>query len=132
MSVDLDGVRPQLAAVCQRYGLTELSVFGSVARDEGSPTSDVDLLYVVAPGHVLRLDDREALVEELEALLGHEVDLVPKRYLHRVLRPRVLAEARVLYGRLMARAPRRPAGSVPTRERAVKEGNPGDVARNGR
>jgi len=35
----------RLARVCRRFGVAELAVFGSVARGEASPGSDIDLLY---------------------------------------------------------------------------------------
>jgi uncharacterized protein len=76
--------------------LAELSLFGSLARGTSTSTSDVDLLYVSAPGRapgfaINRLED------ELSELFGRNVDLVSKRALHRMLRERVLAEARTLY-----------------------------------
>jgi predicted nucleotidyltransferase len=37
----------RLAELCQKYGIAELSVFGSVARGDARPDSDVDLLYVL-------------------------------------------------------------------------------------
>ncbi len=40
----------RLREVCHRYGVIELAVFGSVARGEATGSSDVDLLYVLAPG----------------------------------------------------------------------------------
>jgi predicted nucleotidyltransferase len=40
----------RLAELCQKYGIAELSVFGSVARGDARPDSDVDLLYVRVPG----------------------------------------------------------------------------------
>ncbi len=39
----------RLASLCERFGVVELAVFGSVARGEAGPDSDVDLLYVLAP-----------------------------------------------------------------------------------
>ncbi|MGI8647122.1 MAG: nucleotidyltransferase family protein [Mycobacteriales bacterium] len=39
-----------LAAVCERYGIAELAVFGSAARGEARSGSDVDLLYTLKPG----------------------------------------------------------------------------------
>lgn len=47
----------RLAEVCERYGVEELAVFGSVARGEASADSDVDLLYVLAPGARLGFAD---------------------------------------------------------------------------
>ena len=43
----------RLAELCQKYGIAELSVFGSVARGDAQPDSDVDLLYVRTPGNDL-------------------------------------------------------------------------------
>jgi hypothetical protein len=97
MGINLEAVRQQLADLCRKYGLSELSVFGSVARGDEKPDSDVDLLYVRAPSTVLTYVHLMDLREELEALLGRTVDLVPKTGLHRLIRDQVLADARVLY-----------------------------------
>jgi predicted nucleotidyltransferase len=86
----------RLAEVCQRYGVARLEVFGSVARDDAGPDSDVDVLYELAPGARLgwRIED---LNDELAELFGRPVDLVSRNALHDLLRPTVLAEARLLY-----------------------------------
>lgn len=86
----------RLVDICVRYGVAELSVFGSVARAEDRGDSDIDLLYVLAPGRHLgfRLN---ALEDELQSLFGRRVDLVSKAALHRLIRENVLAEAQTLY-----------------------------------
>lgn len=86
----------RLAELCERYGIAELSVFGSVARGDARPDSDVDLLYVRVPGNDLGML-YFALQDDLEKLFGRPVDLVPKDGLHRVIRDQVLADAQVLY-----------------------------------
>jgi hypothetical protein len=86
----------RLAEVCERYGIVELSLFGSSVRGTATASSDVDLLYVMAPGRTLGFAINR-LEDELSALFGHRVDLVAKRSLHRLLRNRVLAEARTIY-----------------------------------
>jgi uncharacterized protein len=86
----------RLRELCEHYGLVELAVFGSRARGEAQPESDVDLLYVLAPERRLGFSINR-LEDELAELFGHPVDLVSKKALHPRLRPRVLAEARVLY-----------------------------------
>lgn len=96
MNVDFESVRPQLGELCRRYGIAELSVFGSVARGEDRPDSDVDLLYVRATDSVMGLA-LFGLRVELKVLFGRKVDLVPKEGLHWVIRDRVLADARQLY-----------------------------------
>jgi uncharacterized protein len=93
---DLKALAMRLAELCRRYGIAELSVFGSVARGDARPDSDIDLLYVRVPGNDLGMS-YFALKEDLEELFGRPVDLVAKDSLHRVIRDQVLADAQVLY-----------------------------------
>ena len=68
-----------------------LSIFGSVARDEADPDSDVDLL--VEFSEPVDLFEFVGLKNHLSALLGHEVDLASPRALRRQLRDQILQEA---------------------------------------
>jgi predicted nucleotidyltransferase len=94
--VDFDALRPQIAELCQRYGIAELDLFGSTARGEARPDSDVDILYVRQPGNDLGMRYFE-LKDDLERLFGRSVDLVPRDGLHWIIRDDVLAEAKELY-----------------------------------
>jgi predicted nucleotidyltransferase len=62
--------KPQWVA---RYGLTKLGVFGSVARNEALPGSDVDVVIQTPVTDIFQL---VALREEMVSLLGADVDLV--------------------------------------------------------
>lgn len=98
-SVNIDDLDPndeRLAQVCRRYGVGRLEVFGSVSRGDAGPTSDIDVLYELAPGARLGWEI-ENLADELAAILGRPVDLVSRRALHERLRVAVLAEARLIY-----------------------------------
>lgn len=86
----------ELKAVCARYGVSRLEVFGSASRSEATSGSDIDLLYELAPGARLGWDI-EMLADELSDVFGRPVDLVSRRSLHERLRDQVLAEARPLY-----------------------------------
>ena len=86
----------RLAEVCERYGLAELAVFGSVARGDAGPDSDVDLLFALAPDARLGFAVFD-LEDELADVFGRPVDLLSKDSVHRLLRDEVLAEAKVLY-----------------------------------
>jgi uncharacterized protein len=86
----------RLAAVCQRYGVARLLVFGSTARGTAEPDSDVDVLYELLPGRRMGWEV-EDLADELSDIFGRRVDLVSTSALHRRLRSAVLAEARPLY-----------------------------------
>lgn len=87
---------PRLADLCKKYGIAELAVFGSIARGDERPDSDVDLLYARLPGNDLGMS-YFALQEDLEKLFGRPVDLVPKDGLHRAIRDQVLDDAWILY-----------------------------------
>jgi predicted nucleotidyltransferase len=92
---EVDG--PALAEVCRRYGVKELSLFGSGARGELRPDSDVDIMVEFDPGAHIGLIGFESLAEELESLAGRRVDLVTRRGLKPWVRPAVLRDARVIY-----------------------------------
>jgi len=86
-----------LAEVCRRYGVKELSLFGSAVRGEMRPESDIDIMVEFEPGARVGLIKFESLVEELAALSGRRVDLVTKRGLKPWIRSEVLKDARVIY-----------------------------------
>jgi predicted nucleotidyltransferase len=85
-----------LAAVCNRYGIAELRVFGSRVRGTAQRDSDIDVLYTLRPGRKLGWEI-EQFADELSGLFGVNVDLISARALHPRLRPAVLTEARPLY-----------------------------------
>jgi len=85
-----------LAAVCARYGIARLMIFGSVARGTAEPSSDVDVLYELQAGRRLGWEI-EDLADELSELFGRPVDLLSRASLHERLGATVLAEAQPLY-----------------------------------
>ena len=92
---EVDKIR--LADLCRRYGVRELSLFGSAVRGEVRPGSDVDVMVEFDGSVRIGLLKFESLREELEALSGRKVDLVTKGGLKPWIRPHVLKEARVIY-----------------------------------
>lgn len=87
----------KLADVCRRYHVKELSVFGSAARGEMGPDSDIDLLVEFLAGSKVDLFDFSGLMLDLSELIGRKVDLVSKKGLKPLIRASVLKEARLLY-----------------------------------
>jgi len=87
----------ELADVCRRYRVRELALFGSAARGQAGPGSDLDLLVEFQPGAHIGFLALAALGRELSALLGRRVDLVPKRGLKPLIRDEVLREAEVVF-----------------------------------
>ena len=86
--------RDRILTIAERYGAYKVRVFGSVARGESQPTSDVDFLVEMQPGHSLL--DRIALKQDLEDLLGCRVDVATLRTLHDCIKDRVLQDAKPL------------------------------------
>lgn len=72
-------------------GVESLAIFGSVARGDAGPDSDIDLLVDLAPW--VDVFQFVALKEWAEAILGCRVDLVPRRALKARLRDAILADA---------------------------------------
>lgn len=79
--------RRALVAAAAAHGVRNLRVFGSVARGEDNPRSDVDLLADLPPG--MGLFGLGRVTEELEAILDARVDLIPAQDLKPGVRPRV-------------------------------------------
>jgi uncharacterized protein len=94
---DIDVDEAQLADLCRRYAVRELSLFGSAARGEMRPDSDIDLLVEFLPNADVGLLEHAGLMLELERLLRRKVDLVSKRGLKPLVRDSVLADARLVY-----------------------------------
>ena len=91
---ELQALTPRLQAIAERYGASNLAVFGSVARDEATESSDVDLLVDLPAG--TSLFQHAELKQDIEDLLQHNVDLIRRRNLKPTLRERVEAEAVLL------------------------------------
>jgi len=89
--------RTELAALCRKYGVRELSLFGSALRADFHPGSDLDLLVMFQPDAEIGFLEFAALQRELSSALGRPVDLVPKEGLKPIIRDDVIASARVVY-----------------------------------
>ena len=79
--------RKDLVTAALAHGVTNLRVFGSVARGEDRPDSDVDLLADFPPG--LGLFGLSRLEADLEDILGTRVNLIPAADLKPGVRERV-------------------------------------------
>lgn len=87
----------RIADVCRRHGVCELSIFGSTARGDARPDSDIDLLVEFDPSARVGFLALARLTHELEELFKRKVDVVTKCGLHPRIRDAVLAEAEVLF-----------------------------------
>lgn len=91
--------RGRLAALCRKYNIRKLSLFGSAARNELTPESDIDLLVEFSPQSGVSLLDMPALQAELSALFGgRKVDVATAEILDNPFRrDRITPELRTLY-----------------------------------
>jgi hypothetical protein len=83
--------RNQILSIAKQHGATSVKVFGSMARGNALPQSDVDLLVELEEGRTLI--DLGALLMDLQDLLGRKVDLTTPNGLHHLLKDRILQEA---------------------------------------
>ncbi len=83
--------RNEILLIAERHGARNIRVFGSVARGEEGPDSDLDFLVDLEPHR--NLFDLGNLVMDLQDLLGRKVDVVEPEGLHWYIRDKVLKEA---------------------------------------
>ncbi|OJJ24917.1 DNA polymerase subunit beta [Roseofilum reptotaenium AO1-A] len=104
------GITPkQLADFCPQWGIVELSVFGSILREDFKPDSDIDLLVVFDPNFRSRMSlmDLVKIQYQLEDGLGRQVDLIEKSSViesdNWIRRQNILSTAQVIYesGRIL-------------------------------
>jgi uncharacterized protein len=90
--------RHELVAVCQKYGVAKLSLFGSSLREDFDPMrSDVDLLVEFAPDARIGLFKLLEMEQSLSAMFGRKVDLTTVGSLSKSFLNEVQATSQVLY-----------------------------------
>lgn len=86
--------REQILRLAASHGAHNVRIFGSVPRGQATSRSDLDILVDFEAGRSLL--DRIALMQDLEDLLGIEVDVVTGRSVHRDLQAEILGSAQPL------------------------------------
>ena len=81
--VKLDIPRDRLADFCRKWKIAELSLFGSVLREDFGPGSDVDVLVEFAADAQVSSFDLLDMREELAVLFGRPVDILTRRSVER-------------------------------------------------
>ena len=86
-----------ISAFCNKWKIQELSLFGSILRDDFRTDSDIDMLVVFAEDAKWSFFQLCEAEEEMKGKLGRDVELVPKAQLKWVIRDDVINSARLLY-----------------------------------
>ena len=90
--------KTKLQALCRKWKIKELAIFGSALREDFRPDSDVDVIVMFEGGARWGLWDIYALREELEMLFGRQVDLVePDGIINPIRRRNILSNQQVIY-----------------------------------
>jgi uncharacterized protein len=92
----IDLPQERIDEFCRRHHIRRLAFFGSVLRDDFTPSSDVDVLVEFEPGKTPGFAFF-SMEEELSRILGRRVDLNTPNSLSKYFRDEVLAEAEELY-----------------------------------
>jgi hypothetical protein len=87
----------EIAELCRRYSVRELSIFGSFLGEDFRPESDIDLLVEFAPDAEIGFLALARMGRELSGVLHRPVDLVPKAGLKPKIRDHILSCRKVLY-----------------------------------
>lgn len=96
------GINPnQLQAFCQKAKITELSLFGSILRDDFRPDSDLDILVTFSPSNNMSLLQFVDLEYQLKDLLKRDIDLIEKSVVEKdfnwIRRQEILNNYQVIY-----------------------------------
>jgi uncharacterized protein len=84
----------QILALAEQYGVQNVRVFGSIARGEATPSSDIDILVQFPPDY--KLLDQAGFLMALKELLGTDVDVSVEANLRESFRAHILKDAVLL------------------------------------
>ena len=91
----IEEVKQKAGPILEQHGVTYAAVFGSLARGEDRPQSDVDIL--VRLGRPTGIIGYMQLIQNLEESLQKKVDLVTEQGLNEHVRPYVLPDLKIIY-----------------------------------
>lgn len=93
--------RDLIKRFCNKWKISQLALFGSVVRDDFGPESDIDVLVSFEPDTNWTLFDLSDMEDDLAAIFGRQVDLVPKKGIEQSRNPlrkkQILDSAQVIY-----------------------------------
>jgi predicted nucleotidyltransferase len=88
----------RIAAFCEKYGVEEFSLFGSVLRDDFGPESDVDVMLKFVSGRGFTFENTPDIQDELTSIFGRPIDVIEKGRIRNPIRRRsIMNNYRVVY-----------------------------------
>src|SRR5689334_23163596 len=92
--IPLDAIR----SFCEKYGVAEFALFGSVLRDDFAVDSDVDVMLSFRPGHGFTFENTPDIQDDLRRIFGREVDVIEKGRIRNPLRRQsIMSNYRVVH-----------------------------------
>ena len=88
-------IQNKISPVLKEYGVKRASVFGSVARGEDSPKSDIDIM--ISLGKPMGMFAYMGLIREIETRLERKVDLVTENSINKFVRPFIQPDLKTIY-----------------------------------
>jgi uncharacterized protein len=89
---EIHSKKDEILLLLKKYGGIDIKVFGSVARQEETETSDIDFLVDFPRGYGM-FEQRLPLQEDLEEMLHRKVDLIVKHELNKYIKDSVIKES---------------------------------------
>jgi predicted nucleotidyltransferase len=90
--------KDRLVALCKKWKISELGLFGSVLTDNFRPDSDIDVLVTFVPDCRYSLLDLALIQQDMEKILGHKVDLIERKALQNPFRKKaILSSVETIY-----------------------------------
>jgi predicted nucleotidyltransferase len=93
--MDKHALFERVISILERHGVKKIAIFGSYARDEANPESDVDILVEFCDRKSLL--DLVGIEQELADALGLKVDLLTEKSISPYLIDRIKREMKVIY-----------------------------------
>ena len=88
----------RIKAFCEKFGVEEFSLFGSILREDFGPESDVDVMLKFKPGRGFTFENTPDIQDELERIFGRPVDVIEKgRIRNPFRRDAIMNNYRVVY-----------------------------------
>ena len=95
MNIDIETISTKAKPIFQKYGFKKVGIFGSRARGDYRPESDIDLLF--SRGDTDNFVDLLQAKDELKNSFGVNVDLVDDRRVISRMRPQIKKDLKIIY-----------------------------------